>query len=577
MDIKYQIVKNQINLYFLDDPSENVVSVLKSKGWKWDGKNKCWTNNNSANSFRTIESIINKYNNLDLNTNNGKNLNQKLINTICKYTEYNNCNIKISQKAGTTTTCCNGIKLINEKGLLTISDDKTKIIVPGFYCPRCHNLFFKTKTVKNTVTIDNRYLLDMPFIVVKIKAHKSLGRGKDLVPIDQDELISYKEKYNKNIKMYLIMKTFAERRDIERVLDILERYGYSLDMINSLPDSTELDKELCDYFKCESISDLCFISADTMKSELGKCIDQGNLEKVYLNYNDEKDECSVAFRYKITSDFDLIFRLPCLDIYGDKDNYKLEIIDQQTIKVDFKCAGTSSVYTYTMKDYREGYSMLIRKDYFKRLKSNVKKGFFDDSEYYVKNKVNLLDVADFLVRSTFYGCTNNKHKLIRINAAVKVKSKNNIYEAIIPAAYCEKCNRYYILEKHYNSLKKYGYICCRIDTFESLQKVAGNMFSTFQEKSILSWYGYNVKQQEELSDDERHKILDFIIGNHIQTSYEVINRLEQNIALRKNNPLMIYAIEKWEKDIEYVRNSQKITGLIKINSIKVPVKKIVMI
>ena len=39
----------------------------------------------------------------------------------------------------------------------------------------------------------------------------------------------------------------------------------------------------------------------------------------------------------------------------------------------------------------------------------------------------------------------------------------------------------------------------------------------------------------------------------------------------------IYAIEKWEKDIEYVRNSQKITGLIKINSIKVPVKKIVMI
>ena len=113
MDIKYQIVKNRINLYFLDDPSENVVSILKSKGWKWDGKNKCWTNNNSAKSFRTIELIINKYNNLNLNTNNGKGLNQKLINTICKYTEYNNSNIKISQKAG--TTCFNGIKLINDK------------------------------------------------------------------------------------------------------------------------------------------------------------------------------------------------------------------------------------------------------------------------------------------------------------------------------------------------------------------------------------------------------------------------------------------------------------------------------
>ena len=575
MDIKYQIVKNRINLYFLDDPSENVVSILKSKGWKWDGKNKCWTNNNSAKSFRTIELIINKYNNLNLNTNNGKGLNQKLINTICKYTEYNNSNIKISQKAG--TTCCNGIKLINDKGLLTISDDKTKIIVPGFYCPRCHNLFFKTKTVNNTVTINNRHLLDMPFIMVNIKAYNSLGKRTNLTPIDQGELISYKEKYNKNIKMYLIMKSFVEGKDIARVQDILERYGYSLDMINSLPYSTELDTELCDYFKCESINDLCFISADTMKSELGKCIDQGNLEKVYLNYNDEKDECSVAFRYKITPDFNLIFHLPCLDIYGDKDNFRLEIIDQQTIKVDFKCKGTSSVYTYTMKDYREGYSMLIRKNQFKRLKSNVKKGFFDDSEYYLKNNVNLLDVADFLVRSTYYGCTNNKHKLIRINAAVKVKSKNNIYEVIIPAAYCEKCNRYYILEAHYNVLKKYGYICCRIDTFESLQKVAGNMFSTFQEKSILSWYGYNVKQQDDLSDDERHRILDFIIGNHIQTSYEVINRLEQNIALRKNNPLMIYAIEKWEKDIEYIRKNQKAAGLVKVNSIKVPVKKNIMI
>ena len=109
-----------------------------------------------------------------------------------------------------------------------------------------------------------------------------------------------------------------------------------------------------------------------------------------------------------------------------------------------------------------------------------------------------------------------------------------------------------------------------------LQKNSGSKFSTFQDKSILSMYGYNVNQQDGLSESERHSILDFIIDNGIQTRHQVINRLEQNIALRKNNYTMKNAIREWERDIDYVRKRQKVAGVVRVDSILVPTKKIVL-
>lgn len=570
MYIRYEIINNFIELSFSENPPQKVTNILKNAGWKWDEYKKIWIIPNSDKNLKGIRGIVNQCK-LHAPADRKSIKKYKILNVICNYTDYNLAFITITKRIA--QTCCNGVSILSVNKLLKISDGISLINVDGGYCPRCHHIYFKTADINNSLNSPESILIDKPFITVKLQVSDSVGNLVDLCPVYSDDNSTYKEKYGKNLQMYLIFKSFVYGKDISIVDELLKEKGYSLDSCNKLPVSYELNDSLYKYFNCDSMDELCFLAADSMKEKLNECIKNGNIGKIYFDYNEEKNESSVAFSYKVSDDLTLVFNLLCSDIYGEKGNYSYNIIDK-TIKVSFKCKKTTSKYIYPVKDDTEGYNSLIKTAAYKQFKNNVKMGIWDDSDYYMHSDVKLLDFADFLVRSTSYGCTNNNHKLIRINAAVKVKSNNNTFEVTIPAAYCEKCDRYYILEKHYDMLKKYGYICCKIDTFESLQRVSDNMFSTFQEKSILSWYGYNVNQQDNLSENERHRILDLIIENGIQTSFEVINRLEQNISLRKNNSSMKDAIKKWEIDIEYVRNNQKVAKRIKIKSISLPVKRI---
>lgn len=188
-----------------------------------------------------------------------------------------------------------------------------------------------------------------------------------------------------------------------------------------------------------------------------------------------------------------------------------------------------------------------------------------------KNRV--IGVADFLVRVSSYHCVISKHKLDYVDAIVSVLYRNSLLEIIIPASYCPECNKYYILERHYEALKKQGYICCRIDTYDSLVAEGKGYYSGYQEKSILRQYGYSVSKKIGLTERERHRILDFVIDNHILSKADVIDHIEWQISDKKNRDNMDIAIEKWESDIRYVQ--KKIIGVtIRVNSIKVPIKRI---
>ena len=188
-----------------------------------------------------------------------------------------------------------------------------------------------------------------------------------------------------------------------------------------------------------------------------------------------------------------------------------------------------------------------------------------------KNVNKVLKAADFLVRTTNYQCTNRTHDLVRINAIVRVMKRDEIIEVELPAYYCEICNRYYILENDYNQLKRYGYICCRIDTFESLINPNNNPFGGLKDKSLLMNYGYRVDKKTGLSEKQRQDILSFMIDNGIITKSEIINHLTFLVSMNKKKTRNYDAVQKWKNDIRFVQNHEKVKSNVYTQSIKVPI------
>lgn len=185
-------------------------------------------------------------------------------------------------------------------------------------------------------------------------------------------------------------------------------------------------------------------------------------------------------------------------------------------------------------------------------------------------KYYIIESADFIIRENNYRCVVNNHKLQMIDAVVKVLNDNTVTEVILPAAYCPKCNKYYILERYYEALKKYGYICCRVDTFESLVSENGDdYYSQRKDKSILMQYGYTVSKQKGLSEKERQDILDFVIDNNVLSKADVIEHIEWQISEKSNKSKNNEAVEKWKKDVNYVRRKNSKNKRVLVNSIRV--------
>lgn len=189
-----------------------------------------------------------------------------------------------------------------------------------------------------------------------------------------------------------------------------------------------------------------------------------------------------------------------------------------------------------------------------------------------KEEPQIIGVADFLVRTTNYACTNKDHNLKRIKALVNVFSGQKMFETTIDAAFCPECNKYYILERDYQLLRLRGRICCKVVEIDELLR-SGLTFNSWQEKSLLRIYGYNVNKNENLTQEERQRILSFVLENGIMTSYEIINHLEWQISTREGRLNMSDAISKWEDDIRYVRNYQYVNATVRVRSIFIKNKR----
>ena len=206
--------------------------------------------------------------------------------------------------------------------------------------------------------------------------------------------------------------------------------------------------------------------------------------------------------------------------------------------------------------------------------------YFDNRDNENENdKTRILDVTDFLVRTAKYQCTFKTHKLYKLNAIVRVMDTSSklITEIEVPSYYCSKCDRYYILESDYRDIQKNGYICCRVDSYESLANPDYGYFGKLNEKSILMNYGYNVDKRKELTEKERHEILSFMIDNNIIKKSKAIEYINWFITISKNHSNRQDAITKWKKDIAYLQEYTKSETSDYSRSIKKSVKRIKLI
>ena len=77
--------------------------------------------------------------------------------------------------------------------------------------------------------------------------------------------------------------------------------------------------------------------------------------------------------------------------------------------------------------------------------------------------------------------------------------------------------------------------------------------SSWNVESILRQEGYTVSQREGLSDNERETILRNVISQKLMSRRQVIEHIELQISLRKNNSMYDIAISKWERDLQFLR------------------------
>lgn len=165
-------------------------------------------------------------------------------------------------------------------------------------------------------------------------------------------------------------------------------------------------------------------------------------------------------------------------------------------------------------------------------------------------EVNRLSKHDFLIRTTKYCCVEYGHTLERVTAIVNVLTARGVESKEVDAMYCRECDEYYISEFEFELVKRYGTLCHKVLTEDEYLKVRRN-FDSWSDKSILSSYGYSANEKDNLSDQERQRILAFIIENDIATTDRVLSFLEWLVRNRGGRCYM--ACEKWKRDIAFVR------------------------
>lgn len=161
-----------------------------------------------------------------------------------------------------------------------------------------------------------------------------------------------------------------------------------------------------------------------------------------------------------------------------------------------------------------------------------------------------IGIRDFIVKTTSYRCAHHGHELEKINALVKVNTGSEIKTVTANAMYCQECDEYYLSEEEYKRIKKMGTLCHKVIT-EDEYLSARDDYSIWESKSLLASYGYSANENDDLSDKERHSIINFVIDNDLWNAKQVLSHIEW--LIRDRGHRCTKAAVKWKNDVEYLK------------------------
>lgn len=174
-------------------------------------------------------------------------------------------------------------------------------------------------------------------------------------------------------------------------------------------------------------------------------------------------------------------------------------------------------------------------------------------KYY--NDVPTIGIYSIVVLSNTLHCSLN-HKTKDIVAKLPtINESGELIYAKVNASYCYECDRFTILKNDFNNIKDV-IICKVIDETYEYSSAPKEEFEVEPKTSILYSYGYNVKTQSNLSEEQRHTILSAIMEAGIMNKRDIVNHITTLIDRGSKISSWKSATHKWKQDREFVSQYQ---------------------
>lgn len=173
-----------------------------------------------------------------------------------------------------------------------------------------------------------------------------------------------------------------------------------------------------------------------------------------------------------------------------------------------------------------------------------------------KDKINF---ADAIVIFNINKCSKHNHDIEDVKCEIPIiVSTGEVMYGKFPLIHCKTCNKYIMLKSTYDTIN--GVPACIIvdETNSSSQYTENEFYYGDSSGSKLHQYGYNVNNQDKLTEEQRHTILSLQLLSENITKGEICSILDTNIARGSNRKESkrdwSKAVSKWKADKEYVLN-----------------------
>ena len=181
---------------------------------------------------------------------------------------------------------------------------------------------------------------------------------------------------------------------------------------------------------------------------------------------------------------------------------------------------------------------------------------------FVVKKDSLGNNKDLNLSVTEKGSCKKGHPVTSVMKDIRIDTGSGTRIESVQTHYCRICRKYYIDVKTNSRLKKIGKPMCTVEGGSSYGARRDNDYympeyenrqGNWETRSVLNKLGYNVNQNDDLSDNERQCILIEAMENRNVSKRRLIRFLEWLVEENGNYRKMELAVSKWKRDIEFVK------------------------